>query len=74
MKLSQRVQHDRLTRCFIDYVEALVAERSEGADERSRGGPRPKLPARPLVAVALSAWQHQGSAQVAAPLDRRRAR
>jgi acetyltransferase len=66
MKLSQRVQHDRLTRvCFIDYDRetALVAERSEGAEEDLAVGRLTRICASAAAEFAIlvsDKWQHQG--------------
>ena len=67
MKLSQRVQHDRLTRvCFIDYDRetALVAERSEGAGREILAvGRLTRIRASAAAEFAIlvsDKWQHQG--------------
>jgi acetyltransferase len=67
MKLSQRVEHDRLTRvCFIDYDRetALVAERSEGGEREILAVgrlTRIRVSAAAEFAILVSdKWQHQG--------------
>jgi acetyltransferase len=67
INLSQRVQHDRLTRvCFIDYDRetALVAERSEGGEREILAvGRLTRIRASAAAEFAIlvsDRWQHQG--------------